>query len=79
MNVPRLPTVLQVMKVKADRIGKMSLGQLGLTPGAAGLAATATLIASRSGAVERKRIVIEGTPAESAAQLVDALKKEGVL
>ena len=57
MNVPRLPTVLQVMKVKADRIDRLSLGQLGLTPGEAELAASATLAASRSGAVERKRIV----------------------
>ena len=29
MNVPRLPTVLQVMKVKADRIAKISLGSSG--------------------------------------------------
>jgi electron transfer flavoprotein beta subunit len=79
MNVPRLPTVLQVMKVKADRIGKVSLAQLGLTPGEAELAATAALTASRSGAVERKRIVIEGAPAESTAKLVDSLKQEGVL
>ena len=79
MNVPRLPTVLQVMKVKADRIGRISLGQLGLTPGEGELAATAALTASRSGAVERKRIVIEGAPAESAARLVDTLRQEGVL
>jgi electron transfer flavoprotein beta subunit len=79
MNVPRLPTVLQVMKVKADRITKLSLGQLGLTPGEAELATTVRLAASRSGAVERKRIVIEGSPAESSARLVDALRQEGVL
>jgi electron transfer flavoprotein beta subunit len=79
MNVPRLPTVLQVMKVKADRIGRLSLGQLGLTPGEAELAATATLTASRSGAVERKRVVVEGPPPESSARLVDMLRQEGVL
>ena len=79
MNVPRLPTVLQVMKVKADRIVKLPLGQLGLTPGEAELAATAVLNESRSGAVERKRVVIEGAPAESAAKLIDTLKQEGVL
>jgi electron transfer flavoprotein beta subunit len=79
MNVPRLPTVLQVMKVKADRIGRISLGQLGLASGEAELASTGALVASRSGAVERKRIVIEGAPAESAAKLVDTLRQEGVL
>lgn len=79
MNVPRLPTVLQVMKVKTDRIGRISLAQLGLTPGEAELAATAALTASRSGTVERRRIVIEGAAAESAAKLVGTLKQEGVL
>jgi electron transfer flavoprotein beta subunit len=79
MNVPRLPTVLQVMKVKTDRITRLSLGQLGLAQGGAELAATASLTASRSGAVDRRRIVIEGTPAESSAQLVDSLRREGVL
>ncbi|MFA4965025.1 MAG: electron transfer flavoprotein subunit beta/FixA family protein [Thermoleophilia bacterium] len=79
MNVPRLPTVLQVMKVKADRLGKLSLADLGLSADAAELAPTATLVASRSGAVERKRIVIEGPAAESAPKLVATLKQEGVL
>ena len=50
MNVPRLPTVLQVMKVKADRIGKLSLGRpraVGRRRGAG--ARPPTLVASRSG------------------------------
>ena len=50
-----------------------------ITRGEAELAATAALVASKSGAVERKRIVIEGAPAESAAKLVDTLRQEGVL
>ena len=79
MNVPRLPTVLQVMKVKADRIAKMSLSSMGLSADAAELAPTTTLLRCKSGAVERRRIVIEGSPQESAAQLVESLKQEGVL
>lgn len=79
MNVPRLPTVLQVMKVKADRINSISLSDLGLAAGAAELQPCASLAGSASGAVERKKIVIDGSPQESAARLVEALKQEGVV
>lgn len=79
INVPRLPTVLQVMKVKGDRIAALSLASLGLPEGAAELAATTEVLGSRSGAVERRRVVIDGSPAEAAARLVDSLKQEGVL
>ena len=79
MNVPRLPTVLQIMKVKSDRIAKVSLGDAGLAPGAFELAPGAELVACASGAVERKRVVLEGPPQESAARLVESLRQEGVL
>lgn len=72
MNVPRLPTVLQVMKVKSDRIAKVS-------PGEADTAATAALVSAKSGAVERRKIVLDGPPQESAAKLVESLRQEGVL
>ena len=79
MNVPRLPTVLQIMKVKADRVAKVSLSSAGLSADASELAATSELIASVPGAVERKRIVLEGPVQESAVRLVEALRQEGVL
>lgn len=79
MNVPRLPTVLQVMKVKADRIGRMSLSNLGLGVDAEELAPLAMLAGSTSGAVERKRIVFEGPAHETAVRLAESLKQEGVL
>ncbi len=72
MNVPRLPTVLQVMKVKSDRIVKVPLG-------GADAAVTAALVGAKSGAVERKKVVLDGPPQESAAKLVEALRQEGVL
>jgi electron transfer flavoprotein beta subunit len=72
MNVPRLPTVLQVMKVKSDRIAKVPLG-------GADAAATTSLVSATSGAVERRRIVLDGPPQESAAKLVESLRQEGVL
>jgi electron transfer flavoprotein beta subunit len=79
MNVPRLPTVLQIMKVKADRVTKVSLSSAGLSVSAPDLAATSALVACSPGAVERKRIVLEGPAHESAIRLVDALRQEGVL
>jgi electron transfer flavoprotein beta subunit len=79
MNVPRLPTVLQVMKVKSDRVGKVALGDAGVAAGGPELAVGAELVGCASGAVERKRIVLEGTPQASAARLVESLKQEGVL
>jgi electron transfer flavoprotein beta subunit len=79
MNVPRLPTVLQVMKVKGDRLGAISLADLGLTAGEGELAPAAALARCKSGAVERKRVVIEGPIHESAMRLVESLKQEGVL
>jgi len=72
MNVPRLPTVLQVMKVKSDRTVKVPLGD-------ADTSATTTLVGAKSGAVERRKIVLDGSPQESAAKLVESLRQEGVL
>jgi electron transfer flavoprotein beta subunit len=79
MNVPRLPTVLQVMKVKSDRITTMKLDGLGLSPAAAELSPSAALTACRSSAVERKRVVIDGSPPEAAEKLIASLRREGVL
>jgi electron transfer flavoprotein beta subunit len=79
MNVPRLPTVLQVMKVKNDRVHRVDLGHIGLRPDDDSLKPSAVLSGCRTGAVQRKRVVIEGTAQESALQLVQLLRKEGVL
>lgn len=79
MNVPRLPTVLQVMKVKADRIAKVSLSGAGLSADATEVAPSAQLVACTSSAVERKQIVLDGSAQESAIRLVESLAREGVL
>lgn len=80
MNVPRLPTVLQVMKVKSDRVVTLGLADLGLAAGALGeLAGAVELAGCEASAVERKRIVVEGAPQEAAERLVACLREEGVL
>lgn len=79
MNVPRLPTVLQVMKVKSDRVAALSLDAVGLSADSIGEAATVVLGGLESGAVKRKGVLIEGSPDEAAQGLVRALEQEGVL
>ena len=51
----------------------------GMSAGAPELQAGAELVACASGAVERRKIVLEGPPQESAARLVGSLRQEGVL
>ncbi|MCZ7662993.1 MAG: electron transfer flavoprotein subunit beta/FixA family protein [Thermoleophilia bacterium] len=80
MNVPRLPTVLQVMKVKSDRVATLSLEDLGLPATALATEfSTVTLDRLESGAAPRKALIIEGSPEEAVPSLVTALEREGVL
>jgi electron transfer flavoprotein beta subunit len=80
MNVPRLPTVLQTMKVKGDRLRPLSLADLGLV--ASNLRSDLPLLrleGFKSGAVQRKGVIIQGSPEEAAAELIGRLAEEGVL
>lgn len=80
MNVPRLPTVLQVMKVKSDRIANLSLEDLGLSAATVtSEMSTVSLDGLESGAVRRRAVIIEGPPEEAVPGLVAALEREGVL
>lgn len=80
MNVPRLPTVLQVMKVKNDRLRRFSLEDLGLSAAAlANGAATVALEGYSSGAVKRKGAVLEGAVEEAVSALLQSLAEDGVL
>ncbi len=80
MNVPRLPTVLQTMKVKSDRIGRLSLGDLDLSAESLGeIASGVELRACTSSVVERQGVVLDGSPEEAAAALVAKLREAAVL
>ena len=63
MNVPRLPTVLQVMKVKSRPHRQGVAERRRPVRRAPELAATSSSSAASPGAVERKRIVLEGPAA----------------
>jgi electron transfer flavoprotein beta subunit len=76
INSPRYPTLLQIMQASKKPMEEISLESL----------KDADLPQSRVGVVEiqavsisRKRVVFEGTAAESSGKLVDALRKDGLI
>ncbi|MDG7007957.1 MAG: electron transfer flavoprotein subunit beta/FixA family protein [Nitrososphaerota archaeon] len=75
INEPRYPTLIQIMQAGKKPIEELNGDQLSPV-GAYKQAATATMSAQQSA---RKHVMIDGSPDEAAAKLVDALTKEGVL
>jgi electron transfer flavoprotein beta subunit len=75
INEPRYPTLIQIMQAGKKPIEELNGDQLS-PAGGYRQASTATMSAQQSA---RKHIMIEGSPDEAAAKLVDALTKEGVL
>jgi electron transfer flavoprotein beta subunit len=76
VNSPRYPTLLQIMQASKKPMDEISLESL----------KDADFPQSRVGVVEiqavsisRKRVVFEGTAAESSGKLVDFLRKEGLI
>jgi electron transfer flavoprotein beta subunit len=78
INLPRLPTAIQVMKIQANRIVEWSLKDLGLEESALDNAGV-KMLDCEIPTVVRKNIVIEGSMTEAAAKLLQCLEEEGVL
>ena len=74
INEPRYPTLIQIMQAGKKPLEELNGEQL-LPPGAP-RGAVASMTAQQS---SRKHVMLDGTPDEAAAKLVDALTKEGVL
>jgi electron transfer flavoprotein beta subunit len=74
INEPRYPTLIQIMQASKKAVEEIPLQQLGVSP--EGLVKVQTMIAQT---MNRKRIIIEGSPDESASKLLDALAREGVI
>jgi len=78
INLPRLPTAIQIMKVQVNRIIQWNSGDLGIeedifeNPGV-------KMLGYEIPTVERKNILIEGGIGETTGKLVQFLKEEGVL
>ena len=75
INEPRYPTLIQIMQASKKPMEELSGDQLA-PPGDYKQASVLSMSAQPSA---RKHVTIEGSPAEAAAKLVEALTKEGVL
>jgi electron transfer flavoprotein beta subunit len=75
-NVPRYPTLLQVMAAGKKPIEEIPLASLS-GPGYPETGTEVTDIIMQP--ANRKKVLFDGTPEEAARKLVDALKREGVL
>ena len=79
INQPRLPPLLQILQAGKKPITEWKLADLGLKAEDVGQGGSGSkIIKNQAPKMERKRIRIKGTPEEAAAQLAQALKKEGV-
>jgi electron transfer flavoprotein alpha/beta subunit len=75
-NVPRYPTLLQVMVAGKKPIEDVPLASL-MEADYPETGMEVLEVALQS--VDRKRVLLEGPPEEAARKLIDALKREGVL
>jgi len=76
INEPRYPTLIQIMqasKKPIEEVASNTLGSVEPSPGKVGVLSMKAL------AMNRKRIIIEGSPEETARKLVDALASEGLI
>lgn len=79
INQPRLPPLLQILQAGKKPIQEWRLADLGLSPSDVGPAGSGVrILQNRAPKMERKGVRIQGTPDEAAAQLAQALRKEGV-
>jgi len=77
IHTPRLPNMKEILLASRKPVLEWSLGDLDLADGEKPRVETISLRAPRP--VERKRILIEGSPDEAAQALTAYLSKEGVL
>lgn len=75
INEPRYPTLIQIMQASKKPVEELKADDLA-PPGAYKPVVVGSMSSQPS---SRKRVIIDGTPEEAAAKLVDALVKEGVL
>jgi electron transfer flavoprotein beta subunit len=76
INEPRYPTLIQIMQASKKPMTEMTLAQL---READAPAAGAKTLDTRVQSMNRKKVVIEGSPEEAAKKLLDSLRAEGVI
>ncbi len=73
INQPRYPTLVQIMQAARKQIDEIREDSLGVEPKGYRVEYI------RAQSVERKKVIFEGPPEETARKLLDALKREGVV
>ena len=77
INTPRLPTLLQVMKVPKNKIIFWDLDEIGASSDE--IRGFLNIINYTEMKTERKRKIIEGPPEDAVKKLIEMLKEEGVI
>ncbi len=75
INEPRYPTLIQIMQASKKPVEELNGDEMS-PPGSR---SRVEVVSMSSQSSARKHVMIEGTPDEAAAKLVEALSKEGVL
>jgi electron transfer flavoprotein beta subunit len=75
INEPRYPTLIQIMQASKKPITEVAAGQLALEA----TRSSPVIMGMSAQPSNRKHVVLDGTPEEAAAKLIEALEKEGVL
>ncbi len=75
INEPRYPTLIQIMQASKKPVEESTPQALGVpTP-----ASLVKVVSMTALSMNRKRVMIEGSPEEAAGKLLEALAKEGVI
>jgi electron transfer flavoprotein beta subunit len=75
INEPRYPTLIQIMQASKKPVEELTSQQLGVGD----VQASVRLVSMTAQAMNRKRVVFEGSPDEAAFKLVEAFASEGVI
>ena len=79
INIPRLPSLSGVLRAESARITVRDHALLGIDPGLAGLAGSATrVVATERPPLEKRAVVLKGTPEAQADALAARLREAGI-
>ncbi|GAB6904534.1 putative Electron transfer flavoprotein beta-subunit [Desulfosarcina cetonica] len=78
LNDPRLATKIQILKVPVKKIATISLDDLGIPPGGED-GPQATFDAYAPITKDRKKLIIDGDPAQMVTTLIQKIKEENLL
>jgi electron transfer flavoprotein beta subunit len=77
INEPRNPSLMNIMKAARKPVQEWSVADLAMEPGA--VAPQKKILSNLAEEQDRKHVMLEGSPADQADALVNALIKEGVV